>query len=100
MRVFIHNFANIEKGVKCCGKNFIHPMCLKVRFPNLDSSRTISVLAPTSLELKNISVWKTVLSNPWVNNYFTYTNRPNYIFHIFTHSAFITYRAKIHYKYN
>ena len=56
MRVFIHNFTYIEKGVKCRGKKFTYPKCLKVRFPNLDSSRTISALARTSLELKNISM--------------------------------------------
>ena len=56
MRVFIQNFTNIEKGVKCRGKNFTEPKCLKVQFPNLDSSRTISALARTSLELKNISM--------------------------------------------
>ena len=56
MRVFIQNFTYIEKGVKCRGKKFTYPKCLKVRFPNLDSSRTISALARTSLELKNISM--------------------------------------------
>ena len=56
MRVFVHNFAFIEKGVKNRGKKFTHPKCLKVRFPNLDSSRTISALARTSLDLKNISM--------------------------------------------
>ena len=49
MRVFIHNFAYIEKGVKCRGKKFIYPKCLKVRFPNLYSSRTISVGTRTFL---------------------------------------------------
>ena len=53
MRVFIENFTNIEKGVKCRGKKFTYQ---KVRFPNLDSSRAISALARTSLELKNISM--------------------------------------------
>ena len=53
MRVLIQNFTNIEKGVKCRGKKFTYPT--KVRFPNLDSSLTISALARTSLELKNIS---------------------------------------------
>ena len=58
MRVFIHNFAYIEKGVKCRGKKIIYPKCLKVRFPNLDSSRTISALVLTynismNLGLKN-----------------------------------------------
>ena len=43
-------------GVKCRGKKFTYPKCVKVRFPNLDSSRTISALARTSLELKNISM--------------------------------------------
>ena len=56
MHVFIHNFAYIEKGVKYRGKKFIYPRCLKVRFPNLDSSLTISALARTSLQLKNISM--------------------------------------------
>ena len=68
MCIFIHNFTFIEKGSKCHGKNFTCPKCLKVRLPNLDSSRTISGLARTSPDLKNISVWKTVLSNTWVNN--------------------------------
>ena len=45
MPVFIHNFTNIENGVKCRGKKFTYPKCYKVRFPNLDSSRTISALA-------------------------------------------------------
>ena len=53
MSVFVHNFAYIEKGVKCHGKKFTYPKCLKVRFPNLDSSRTISAIARTSLETKN-----------------------------------------------
>ena len=45
MRVFLHNFAFIEKGVKCRGKKFTYPQCLKVRFPKLDSSlKTISAL--------------------------------------------------------
>ena len=36
----------IEKGVKCRGKKFTYPKCLKVRFPNLKvSSQTISALA-------------------------------------------------------
>ena len=56
MRVFIQNFTYIEKGVKCRGKKFTYPKCLKVNFPNLDSSLTISALAHTSLELKNISI--------------------------------------------
>ena len=56
MRIFIHYCTHIEKGVKYCGKKFTCPKCLKVRFPNLDSSRTISALARTSLELKNISI--------------------------------------------
>ena len=56
MRIFIQNFTYGEKGVKCPGKKFTYPKCLKVRFPNLDSSRTISALARTSLELKNISM--------------------------------------------
>ena len=45
MRVFIQNFTYGEKGVKCRGKKFTYPKCVKVRFPNLDSSRTISALA-------------------------------------------------------
>ena len=45
MRVFIQNFTYVEKGVKCLGKKFTYPKCLKARFPNLDSSRTISALA-------------------------------------------------------
>ena len=52
MQVFIHNFTHIEKEVKCRGKKFTYPKCKKVRFPNLDSSRTISALACTSLDLK------------------------------------------------
>ena len=56
MRVFIQNFTNIEKGVKCRGKKFTYQKCLKVLFPNLNSSRTISALVRTSLELKNISM--------------------------------------------
>ena len=56
MRVFNHNLTYIEKGVKYRGKKFTYSKCLKVRFPNLDSSRTISALDPTSLELKNISM--------------------------------------------
>ena len=55
MHGFIQNFTNIEKGVNCRDKKFTYPKCLKVRFPNLDSSRTISALARTSLEQKNIS---------------------------------------------
>ena len=62
MRVFIHNFAYIEKGVKCRDKKFIYPKCLKVRFPNLVSSRIISAVARTSLELKNMSI------NPGLEN--------------------------------
>ena len=54
MRVFVHNFAHIEKGVKYRGKTFTYPKCLKVQFPNLDSSLTISALARTLL--KNISM--------------------------------------------
>ena len=38
--------ANVHKGSDY----------LKVQFPNLDSSRTISALARTSLDLKNISM--------------------------------------------
>ena len=34
MRVFIRNFTHIEEGVKCRGKKFTYPKCLKVRFPN------------------------------------------------------------------
>ena len=71
MHVFIHNFAYIEKGVKCLGKKFIYPKCLKVRFSNLDSSRAISALARTSLELKNISMnlgLENSTFNTWVNN--------------------------------
>ena len=41
MRVFIQDLTYIEKGLKCRGKKFTSPKCLKVRFPNLDSSRTI-----------------------------------------------------------
>ena len=70
MRVFIQNLTNIEKGVKCRGKKYTYPKCLKVRFPNLDSSRPISALARTSLELKNMPVWKRLLFNTFVNNYF------------------------------
>ena len=55
MRVF-HNFTYIGKGVKCQDKKITSLKFLKVRFPNLDSSRTISTLARTSLELKNISM--------------------------------------------
>ena len=44
MRVFIHNFTHIEKGVKCRGKKFTYPKCLNVRFRNHDSSLTISAL--------------------------------------------------------
>ena len=47
MRVFIHNFTYIEKGIKCRGKKFTHPKGLKLRFPNLDSSRTISAFTDT-----------------------------------------------------
>ena len=54
MRDFIHNSKYIEKGVKCRGKKITYPKCLKVRFPNLDSSQTISALAHTSPEHKNI----------------------------------------------
>ena len=53
---FIHNFTYIEKGVKCRGKKFTYPKNLKVRITNLDSSRTTSALASTSLELENISM--------------------------------------------
>ena len=56
MCVFIYNFTYFEKGVKCRGKNFTYPKCSKVRFPNLDSSRTISALACASLELNTISM--------------------------------------------
>ena len=56
MRVFIHILTCIEKEVKCRSKKFTYPKCLKVRFPNFNSSRTISALARTSLELKNISI--------------------------------------------
>ena len=54
MRVFNYNFTYIEKGVKYPGKKLIYPKCSKVRFPNLDSFRTISATTSTSLELKNI----------------------------------------------
>ena len=57
MRVFIQKHTYIEKGVKCCGKKFTYPKCYKDRFPNLDSSLSISALARTSLELKNISMY-------------------------------------------
>ena len=55
MRVFIQNFTYGEKGVKCRGKKFTYPKCVKVRFPNLDSSRTISALARTSLDFNSAS---------------------------------------------
>ena len=45
MRVFIQKHTYIEKGVKCRGKKFTYPKCLKGRFPNLDLSRTTSALA-------------------------------------------------------
>ena len=38
--VFIHNFTYIEKVIKCRGKKFTYPNCLKGRFINLDSSQT------------------------------------------------------------
>ena len=50
MRVFIHIFTYIEQGLKCRGKKLTYPKCLKVRFTSLDSSRTISALARTSLD--------------------------------------------------
>ena len=74
MRVFIHNFTYIEKGVKFCGKKITYPKGLKVRFPNLDASRTISALDRTSLELKNISMNFGLENKTWVNNYFSFNN--------------------------
>ena len=70
MRGFTQNFKYIEKGVKCRGKKFTYPKCLKVRLPNLDSSGTISALTHTSLELKNIWMNLGLETSTGVNNYF------------------------------
>ena len=77
MHVFIHNFTYIEKGVKCRDKKFIYPKCLKVRFPNLYSSQTISALARTLLEPKNISMNLGSENSTFQhmgNNYYLFTN--------------------------
>ena len=56
-----------EHVLFCC--KFTYPIDWKIHFPNLDSSRTISALARTSLELKNFSINLGVLSNTIVNKY-------------------------------
>ena len=54
MPVFNHNFRYIERGSKCGEKN-TYPKYVKVRFPNLDSSRSISALARTSVGFNSAS---------------------------------------------
>ena len=54
MRIFIQNITYGGKGVKCRGKKSTYPKCLEVRFPNLESSRTILPFARILLKLKNM----------------------------------------------
>ena len=68
-RVFIYNFTYIEEAVKWRGKKFTYPKCLKVGFPNLDQSRTIFSTRSSWEKSRWISIWKTDISNTWVNNY-------------------------------
>ena len=68
-RVFIYNFTYIEEAVKWRGKKFTYPKCLKVGFPNLDQSRTIFSTRWCWEKSRWISIWKTDISNTWVNNY-------------------------------
>ena len=65
MCVFIHIFYIHWKGGKCRGNKFTFLKCLKVRFPNLDSSQTISALARAE---KYLGLEKCTFQH--VNNYF------------------------------
>ena len=78
MRVFIQNFTYIEKGVKYCGKNLLTQSVWKYDFQTSIHLKLFqhSLVPRSSWKIYRwISLRKTVLSNTWVNNYFSILGR-------------------------